>query len=72
MYYQGAEFYDDISGMRLDAEGVKASRKKELEWKHSLDLTVVDPDDGQAWDFDRKAKRRKALRNMCLPKERRC
>ncbi len=44
---------------RVTAE-IKRSRNKHLLPGFAFDLTVVDPDDGQPWDFTRRDKREKA------------
>ena len=52
---------------RVTAE-LRRCRNQQVLPGFALDLTVLDPDDGQAWDFSRKSKRDKALRMVLREK----
>lgn len=52
---------------RVTAE-LRRCRNQQVLPGFALDLTVLDPDDGQAWDFSRKSKRDKAVRMVLREK----
>ena len=47
---------------------VKEARRFGIKEGHTFDMTVPDPDDGQAWDMNIPSKRRKAWRIICTTK----
>ena len=43
---------------------LRRSKDSQIRPGFALDLTVIDPDDGRPWDFNKRAKRDKALKML--------